>query len=251
MSTKTLLQIVQAVTVELDLDPVESIEDTPEALQIAQIVSDVFDEIVAKTRVRDKYILQPLIALSDNTKPTHMKLPDGTQELAWIKYDVRKLSANGRKSYSTLKYLQPDDFLYKIQGRNNLDTNVDVVIDFGGSELLIVNDAAPSYWTSFDDTYVVFDSFDSEVDTTLQDSKSQAFLRKEVSMVIHDTTIPELPSDSFPFLITTTKSRAMLAINQEINPLLNQESERQRRAHSRRNWKAHGGINFPDFGRKR
>ncbi len=250
MPQRDILFIVQRVLNELDFDPVDDINDTPEALQTANICGDVYDEIVAKRQIAQKRTLGPLVALSDPTKPTHMKLPDGVMRLESVSYNKENLESAGRKMYELVRYVEPDQFLTQIQGRDNNLATVQVVTDLGGTELLIANDGPPACWTSFDDTHIVFDSFDSDVDTTLQDSKSQCIFYQDNILIIDNNTIPDLPADAFPFLLAETKNRANAALNQEVNPVINAEAGRQRRAFSRNNWKANGGIKTPDMGRR-
>ena len=90
-------------------------------------------------------------------------------------------------------------------------------MDFEGVTLKIDDTTAPTYWTSFDDTYIVLDSFNSDVDSTLMQSKSQAFVQLESQFELADDSIPDLPSRLFPTLLSKAKARCFVAFKQVSN----------------------------------
>ncbi len=249
MARKTILSIVQSTLNDLDLDPVDDINDTAEALQIAYMVGSEYEAICSRRKITQNNILMPLVALSDSNFPNYMRLPDGTQKLEWIKYNTRTLTGT-RSTYTDIKETTPDEFLFRVQVRDDSLDTVDSVVDFGGSTILIQNDSPPAFWTSFDDTHIVFDSYDKEVDTTLQDSKSQAYLRKSDNLVIDNNVIPDLPDDAFSHLIANVKNLASSVLNQEVNPILNRRAGQLERTFSQNNWKAQGGIRFQKMSRR-
>lgn len=244
----TLIELVQDIMSDMDSDLVNSIDDTPESQQVAQIVKTTFYDIVS---VGDWPHLKQLSQLNSATtaKPTHCKLPTRVKKLLDVRYDIQDVD-DTRKKYRTLDYMHPDEFLDMIFTRKIDESNVQSVVDDSGVTLPIINDKAPQYWTTFDDEYVVFDSFDSGVDTFLQNSKTAIRIEREPTWTHDDTFIPDLPSETFTYLLAESKSRAFLALGQEPNEKAEQQSIRARRWNSFESRKAVGGVRYPNFGRR-
>jgi len=182
------------------------------------------------------------------SKPNYLRLPDNLKELSSFKYD------NGTTTDPLLQdvvYKDPDAFLRYISTRNPSLDNVSTVVDYGGSKLLIVNDQPPKYWTSFDDTYLVTDAYEVSKETTLQQSKSQCMAYLVPVWNRSNEAIPELPIDAFPALLSEAKSTAFLVLKQVANQKAEQTAQRQQRWLSRKAWRAAGGIQYPNYGRKK
>lgn len=245
----TLLEVVQDVLNDMDADFVNSIDDTVEAQQVAQIAKTCFNEMISNRDWPHLRMLSQLDASNDLNKPTHMKIPSGVKKLEWIKYDKVKPNET-RLRYENVSYLYPDEFLANVMQRNSDNDNVKIVTDFNLTKLLIIDNAAPTYWTSFDDEWVVFDSYHKDVDDTLKKSKSQVLIIKEPSWNTTDLFIPDLPEEAFAAYVEEVKSTAFLALKQMPNQKAEQKANRQNRWLSRKAWKAHGGVRYEDFGRK-
>ena len=178
-----------------------------------------------------------------------MKLPENLKEMVFFKYETQK-AGDTKIVLTDVKYKHPDEFLNYISSRNSDNTDVDVVEDFNGPKLLILNDTAPQYYTSFDDGYLVTDAYDSAIETTLQKSKSQAVAYIIPSWTSSNSFIPDLPIDAFPALIEESKSTAFFTLKQMANQKAEQKTTRQNRWLSRKSWRAHGGVRYDDYGRK-
>jgi hypothetical protein len=240
--------MVQEIQNDLDLDEIESIDDTVESEQIVSILKSTYYAMMSN---RDWPHLRRSIQVSglgDTTKPTHMKLQEGIKELCFINYNKVK-SGETRKRYEAIEYLQPDHFLHKTNQRNNDDSDTLAVTDTGGIEVLIKNDTPPKYYTSFDDEYLVFDSYDNTVDTTLQESKVQAMAYVMPEWTSEDTFVPDLPENAFTALVEEAKSRASMRLKQVADQKAEQEAGRQTRWLARKARRVAGGIEYPDYGR--
>jgi len=250
MAKLTVIEMVQDILSDMNSDEVNSINDTVEAQQVAQILKTTYFDIIS---TRDWPHLQTLFQLdaTSTSTPTHMKLPDNVQKICEMKYDKRT-STDTTAKYSQVYYLDPTEFLTFVMARNDDNTNVDEITDFGGAKLFIANDQAPTYFTSFDDEYVVFDSYNNTVDANLQTSKTQVLGYKEPTFTLTDTFIPDLPSKNFSYLVAEAKSTAFLVLSQEINQKAEQQSRRQRTWSATEKFRTNGGINFDkaDYGRK-
>lgn len=245
----TLLQIVQDILNDLDSDNVNSIDDTVEAQQVAQIVKTCYTEMMSNRNWPHQRKLIQLDSPSDITKPNYLILPENVKELVLFNYNKEE-TLNGKAVVQELKYKEPDEFLRYISGRNSTHDNVQTVLDYSGVALLIINDIAPTYWTSFDDTHLVTDSYDSSVGNTLQKVNTQCVAYVMDEWVHEDSAIPILPSEAFAALLEESKSTAFFSIKQMANQKAEQKSVRQQRWLSRKAWRAKGGVRYEDYGRK-
>lgn len=245
---KTLLEMVTDILSDMDSDSVNSIFDTAESEQVAQIVKSTYFSMLTTRdwpHLRETIQLTPSLDLS---KPTHMYVPDDVTRMVFINYDCRRLGES-RKLYRRMNWREPDVFLQLTNQQDSTQDNVDVIVDDSGVELLIRNDIAPSYYTSFDDKTLVFNSYDSEVDDTLKNDKTQAQAYVMPSWTMEDTFVPDLPTEAFIALLEEAKSRAMFKLKQMEDPKAEQESRRQQRWLSRNAWRVKGGIKKPNYGR--
>lgn len=249
MAKRTLLEIVQSILGSMESDKVNSIEDTSEATLVAEIVRDVFFDLHSNKNWEDKKELVSLVSLADTSKPTHMKVQDDFTEMVSLRYDKRR-NGETRKRYEPVSWKEPDDFLRYTNVRNSDATNVDVVSDVTGVELLVINDKHPTYYTSFDDYHLVFDSYDKTVDSVLQESKVQAMAYVYPTFTISDSFVPDMPIEAFSTLVNEARSRCQFWLKDFQDAKSEQEAGRQRRWQARKSWTVNGGIQFPNYGRK-
>lgn len=250
MAKMTLIEIVQDILSDMNDDEVNSISDTIESLQVAQIVKSVYFEMMANKNWPHLRVLDTIEASGDNTKPTHMKLPELVKELEWIEYNCRKESTPTRSEYKQITMLSPDEFLRKTNMLNNTAANVDEITDYSGIKFNIKNDTHPTYCTSFDDEYIVFDSYNSALDTTLQETHTRCSMYVEPGWSMVDNHTPDLPAEAFPALLAEAKSTAFNRIKQTPDGKAEQQAVRQRAWLSRKAWRAKGGITLPSYARR-
>lgn len=246
----TLLEMVQDILSDMESDEVNSIDDTQEGLQVAQIVKSSYYAMISNRNWPHTKKAISLLPSNAVDKPTHMRISEDVKEVLFINYNVER-ATDDRKMYKPVKWLEPDSFLHLLNHRNSSEDNVKVVSDYSGIELLVITDKAPQYYTSFDDVHVVFDSFDENVDNTLQESKIQASGYVVPSWKHEDDFVPDLPIEAFTALLEEAKSRAMFKLKQVQDVKAEQETNRQQRWLSRKAWAVNGGIKYPNYGRKR
>ena len=250
MAKKTLLEIVQEVLSDMVSDEVNDIDDTVESQTVASIVRSVFESMIANRNWPHTKNLVQLESLSDVNKPTYFKMPERLKELVSVSYDVRK-NVSDSTQYREIKYKDPESFLRYVSNRDENKDNVISVTDFSGVKIMIFNDKAPEFWTSFDDEHLVFDAFDSGLDTTLKKSKTACTAYVIPLFVRSNEAIPNLPAEAFPALIAEVKSTAFYDLKQMANEKEEKRSVLQQRWLSRKAWRAHGGVVYPNYGRKR
>lgn len=253
MAKKTLLDMVQGILSDIDGDEVNSISDTTEALQVADIIRDTYEAMVVSKYLPHLKTLMRLDATSSAT-PTTMKLPVDVMELLWIKYDKKASGATNTK-FQDIEYLEPDDFIELVNGLDTDKTNVESYTDISSNVAIkCYNDRHPTYWTSFDDEHIVFDAYDSSMESNLQNSKTQVSGYREPSLSLTDTTIPDLPAEAFPLLISECTKRALGGVKQVslTDTAYKEEDDRHKKQTTflqRKKWRTHTQSKYPNYGR--
>lgn len=245
----SILDMTQDILNDMDSDEVNSFDDTFESAQIAHIIRSTYFAMMSNRNwPHMKKVLQ-VTSFSDSALPTHMRLPESVKELSLINYN-RAGKGETKRMYQQVKYIEPDAFLRRSNQYDSSESNVDVIIDPTGVELLIKNDKAPEFYTSFNDNDLVFDSYDKEVDAILQTSKTQVHAYVYPKWTHEDSFVPDLPEEAFTALLEEAKSRAMFKLKQMSDVKAEQEAVRQQRWLSRKAWRVSGGIKYPSYGRK-
>ena len=245
----TVLEMTQDILSDMDSDEVNSISDTMEAMQVANIIRSTFYEILSRKEWQHLRKVAPLDNVSDSTKPTYMKLPERVTRVDKISYDKARVTETQLK-IQQVKYKYPDEFLELVNKRNSDNSIIDTSTTFNGLPLLVYNDRPPEFYTSFDDEYIVFDSYDSAKESTLQSGNSQVIYYQDPTFTFEDGFTPDLPHDAFPLLLAEAKSVCSLRLRQTPDEKAEQQSTRQNRAIAQRAFKVKGGIRYPDYGRR-
>jgi len=246
----SLLEMVQDILNDMDSDEVNSIDDTMESVQVAQVIKSCYMEMMSNREWHHLKRLTPLSHSGTPDRPTHLLLPENIKELTYFAYESTRREGTDEYDMREVRYCYPDEFLRKVSSRG-LDTqNVRTVTDFGGTKLVIRTNAAPTYWTSFDDKYLVCDSFDSNMDDALQASKSQAMSVVMPKWVHLDDAIPDLPGEAFAALLAEAKSTAFFNQKQMVNEKAESKAQRQQRWLSRKNGRTGHKIRYPNYGRR-
>lgn len=244
--TTTVLDIVQDMLSAIDSDEVNSIGDTTEAQSAARLVKNVYDNIVDEYGLKSTATLFQLDATGLST-PVMMTIPEGIHAIKWIKYDVADTA--DPTDYATMLYVPPDAFVEQLSARGEGD---EIAIS-GTIVVRVLTDRAPSMWTTFDDTTIVFDAYNSAYDATLQTSKTNCYGEGKPTLVIDDTT----PIALSPRYVSLLKNEC-LAMAQDlwkdgVTPKVEQQAQRSRvRSQRTKHIDAQSSsVVLPDYGRKR
>lgn len=245
----TLLEMVQDILNDMDSEPVDTLDDSDEAIQVASIVRQSYFALMSNREwphLRRGTNLEPS---SDSTKPTHMKLDDKVTNLLSLNYNKVKATET-RDRYSEIKYLDNDSFLRVCNNRNSDSDNVIKVTDGSGITFSLLNNKQPDYYTSFDDEFIVFDSYDSGVEPNLQDSKVQATAYVMPTWDEDESSVPDLPANAFTALLEEAKSRSFYRLKQMNDPKAEREAAKQQAYLSRNARKVERAIKYPNYGRR-
>lgn len=254
----TVLELTQEILSSLDSDEINSITDTTEALQVVAIIKRCYFDIASRLELPEHFALFELTASGDSLKPTQMTIPSDVINLLWIKYD-KIADGETASNVADVKYQEPELFF---QHMYNLDADADNVLSsvlLSGSDsipLFSLDDKAPDFWTSLDDATVIFDSYDAEVDTTLQKTKTVCYGQKTAAWTQSDGFTPDLDAEQFSLLANKAKALAWAELKQADHRLALKES-RDQMIHSQRSKLAipHNDTfgylkNLPNYGRR-
>lgn len=302
----TLLSMTQSILSNLSSDEVNSISDTTESLQIAEIVKTCFFNIISRAELPEQKKLYQLDPSTDTTAPNMMYLPAGVKTLEWIKYldnstPITVTSASttsntigtGSKTFTTSASLSfgTGDVVTATSGVNSMSGTVisyasttlvinvtsvvgsgtftswvitgspiqspgykyvtvlplqqftDYVNAFspGAANVDVLNfaqngktfsfnykdDVQPSFCTVVSNYYVIFDSFNQIVDSTLQASKTMCFGLSTPTFTMTDSFVPDLDEQQVALLLNEAKSLAFFELKQQAHPKAEQEAKRQ------------------------
>lgn len=214
----TLLQIVRSILSDMDSEDVTSITDTVEAQQIASVVEDTYFNIIAARDIPEHRRLLSLVALGDTAKPTHFKYPTDTKKIIRLEYNVGTVA---NKDFKELKYVDPLVFLDRM-------SEDDVLVETfeGNVDIYVANDRDPSYYTSFDDEYVIVDAYDVAEETSLQAAKTRAWGSVYPTFSQTDSFKPDLDNTLMPLLLAEAKSTCFSLFKGGSDPKVEQSARR-------------------------
>lgn len=252
----TLLQLTQEILASMDSDEVNSITDTTESLQVARLVRQAYYDLVDDLDPPEHYLQFELNASLDNTKPTLMTVPDDISKVSWIKYDCHTVDDTDIR-YETIDFMEKDEFLQRMYMLRTSDSNVGsysiTTVDNSSIPILYFNDRAPLYYTCLDDKTVVFDAYDSAIDTTLQKNKTVCYGKKNVTFTLSDTAIPDLDENSFQRLLNEAKQLAFAELKSVSHSIADRNARRSRNRSFKNKFRVVNQSDFdslPNFGRK-
>lgn len=249
----TVLGYTQNILSAMSSDAVNSIGDTEESTQVAEIVRTVFFNIISRAGMPEQRKPFQLDDSLSATEPNLMFIPEGVKSMEWLKYYDADTAALMYKYVTILPLQQFTDY---VNGYNLSDTNVDTLSLTINSESFLFNykdNIQPKYCTVLANHYVIFDSFNNAVDTTLQANKTMAYGALTPIFRMEDNFIPDIDDAQVPLFLNEAKSLAFFELKQMPHTKAEQEAKRQwsslQRDKSIDN-KPSAFDQLPDFGRK-
>lgn len=235
--------MVQSILSDMDSEAVNSISDSVEAEQVASVIQDTFFNLIAARDIPEHRQLIKLTSLSDSDKPTHFKYPTNTRQLSRVDYNV----ATTGTTYREITFVEPMVFI----DRMNQDTSSSITVTdvAGGTTLFIGNSTSPSYYTSFDDEHIVMDSYDADVDSTLQNIKSRAFGYVYPTFTIEDSFQPDLDDTMLPYMLAEAKSTCFSLFKSGSDPKIEQSARRLKSFVQNDMYKTKRANKRPHYGR--
>lgn len=228
---KNVLQYVQACLSTMDSDAVDSIADTEESSQVANLLADVYQEMM--TRQDWAFLKGPvtLTAAGDVSSPTKFTIPDTLRYLTMLWYNVDEA---GEQNNREIRYVEPEEFLLRT---GNSGAGKQLVSVGTSVKFYVQTDRHPTVYTSFDDKTIYMDSFKQSVNSTLIQSKVTALGFSNPVFVVSDTHVPFLPDHMVPLLQHTLNAAAHLHFKQQASAVDEKRVIRQTAAARRKDSK--------------
>jgi len=228
MATMTLLDIVQSVLSSMSSDEVNDINDTIESTQVTLIAKESYLDFMSQSEWPHLFRDGELIGLGDITRPNYMQLPASVYRIEEIKYEITEAGDADRK-FKTIEYQEPSTFVENLDANNKSgNSDVQTVTSNNSTVMFIKNDLAPTYWTTFDNDLIVFDSYNIAEDTTLQASKTKCLFYELPVWVNTNTAIPDLDERFFPAYLAEVKRISYQNLRQQVSPTAEEQASRGR-----------------------
>ncbi len=248
----TVLEYVQSILSSLGSDEVNSISDTTESRQVADILKTTYFNVINRAEFPEHRKLLQLTAPTDDTTPVLMYVPDGVGKIEWLKYfnasDTNQVGGSGHDinvdiennsptselvpmGYQYVNIIPVTQFLDLTAGFNPAQSDTGS-FDFttGDGEVYSFyykNNKQPQYCCVLSNYYVIFDGYDASIEDTLQSSKTQAYSLITPTWENIDTFKPIIDERQVPLLLNEAKSLAFFELKQQVHSKAEQESKRQ------------------------
>ena len=215
---KTLLELVTSILSSMDGDEVTSINDTVESLQVAHVVRDSFEDLQASIDFPSSKSFFQLTELNDIALPVFMTKPTDVLSLDWIKYD-NQLTGDTLVNYIPVTYQPFIEFMSEAHSLTVDSGSTTEIAYTGGLNFTVRNDRFPTKYTTYNDSMVIFNSYNSVIDTFLTSSKTLAYGLKEFSFSLTDSFVIPLDTRQTNLLLNAAKAQAFVELKQVQNPI--------------------------------
>lgn len=194
----------------MDSDEVDTISDTAEATQIAELLSDVYAELLNRQEWEFLKGAVTLTAAGDVDKPTKFTVPAGLRHLHKVWYNIDETGGLNRRE---LLFIEPEEFLNRASG--SAAAGKLLVTEGNQLQFYVRTDRMPSYYTTFDDHTIYLDAYDVAIETSLVSSKISAHGVATPAFAVEDNFVPTLPENMVPLLQATLNATAHLYFKQQ------------------------------------
>lgn len=221
----TLLEMTQRILESMESDEVSTYAETPESLTVANIIKECYFDIIGQHSPAETEGLYKLDASTDDTKPVLMTIPSNVSRIVWMKYDIGTDVPNT----TDMRYVSNEEFYYYQTHLDHNQTNkssMTISINNKDFTFTFFTDRMPSYYTVFDDHYVIFDAYDSTIEDTLTESRSIIWAEIVPTFEMEDTFIPDLDPRQFQLLLNEAKAQAFVELKQSQNPKAEQKARK-------------------------
>jgi hypothetical protein len=255
----TLLELTQNILSALNSDEVNSIGDTVESKQVAECIRTSYFNMQGRYDLPEHNQLFQLIPSDNVSLPTVMTKPIGINRIDWVKYYnelspyavdtanefIHDLDVDLEGSpptvppppaYGDVHILDHRHFIDMVNEFNPLEGDVltySLVVQNEASStpntftLQCKTDKVPEYCCVLQNYYIIFDSYDSSVDNTLQGNKTMVSGWVLPQFTMEDTAFVDLDDAQYPLLLNEAKSLAFLELKQMPHAKAEQEVNRQ------------------------
>jgi len=211
MARMTLLEMVRNIHLDLtEGEYIFTINQNMLSTHITEIIRTSYFDII-DSREWPHLLKSFQLTETSASTPTHMTLPTTKTNLHYVKYNT-KTSGGAANQFTLIKYLPPQRFMNLVDARDSTLGTVTSITDSSGILINITNNAAPTYYTSFDEQTIIFDSYIVALESYLVTTKTQCYGMIYPTFTESDTFYFDLPPEMFNLLLHESKSKAFLTL---------------------------------------
>lgn len=191
----------------LGCNQVSDISESNESESVSKIAEECYFEMVSQGDWPHLEAIYQFDSLADSEKPNYLGIPDNISNIKSFKYNNKDI-----------KYVSPEEFINISIARDNLSENIVEVEDYSGYIFKILTNKDPEYYTILLEKYIVCDSYNDDIDSVLQSSKTVSRCTKAPVWSSVNEFIPDLTDNMFPTYLSLVKRAAFLYIRREQSP---------------------------------
>lgn len=225
MPKRTLLQMVQKVAKNINSDEVTTLaENTVEINDITDIVLDTLEDIVSRGEF--EFLRDRPMQLEAGTNILELTIPSTVKRVQTVKY--RREEGGQQSEFRTLKYMYPKEYINHLQKNRPTDANTDTVT-VNGVEIYPRNNRPPRYWTSFNETTIMLDSYDAAQNAAGIDATDSAILATiylDFTGSDDETWVAPIPESLFPLWLQESTAEAAVKLRQVEDPRAERKARR-------------------------
>lgn len=183
MKRYNLLELVQEVSRRIGDKERFGLDEDLRVADVANICIATLEGLC--TRHQWEFLKDRLLVPATVTDKVVVTLPSIAVRVNRVRYKVNT-------AMTELCYLLPEDFLNLT---NNQVDNTEAVTVAGGGQVYVKTNAAPKYYTSFDEKTVVFDAYDGAVSAGIV--AANVLLWADIELDTSDARVAGMPNDEW------------------------------------------------------
>lgn len=223
MRRSTLLEMVQDVSRQIGDKERKGLDEDLRVQDIANLCISTLESICSRRTwefQRDRLVLPATV-----TDKVTIAIPEAVSRLERVSYQILSRSTE-------LCYLLPEKFLEQVSLQG---PSTEAVAVPGGATIWVRNNSEPRYYTSFDETTVTLDAYNSETDPTgIQPSKVRILAEVQLDTagarlagLPVDSWVPDIPTRMFPLWFWESVQNCYATIVDGADELSSREARRQ------------------------
>ena len=250
--------MIQVILSDMDSEDVSAWDDTEESKQVAKIIRTTYFDLAARLNLSEHKDVFKLEHSASTSEEVLMTLPSDVVDLEWVKYNKEE-TGDTAPTWDYVKFLELTPFVNYVQQFDEDEDNVlvmSVTRDGDVMEFPYKNDIAPTYYTTLDDTTLIFDSHDAVVDADFLDAdKTWCYGLTTAAFTLADATTPDMDVKLFPLLLAEATAACFSKLKQ-MQSVYDEKSARRHLIASQKNKfnVLKGGPStfsqLPNYGRK-
>ena len=247
---KPILDMINDCLLDMGRGFVNDLGQTPEASRVEAIYRSVYYKMHSNKLWPHKRKLEKLESLADLSRRTVLRVPQNVVKVDGLSYNIGTVS---EPIWRELTWCEPAKALRQFMARTTTADNNTTTVTVDDILLVALNNAHPTWWTSFDDEYIVLDSYNQEVEDTVQGHKVAAWCYSTPTWPQTKEDCVDIPERYVAAYEAAAKAECFMKIKKEDSPADELDSRRiiNRLLHEERVNGRQDAVPRKSYGRKR